>query len=121
MIVLLSARMSEMTARAPAARRWLASWLPAWLPPTKPIKVMPAATAGGDADRRILHHDAVARLHAHLGGDMQEQIRRRLAVAHIAGRKQIGLEEPDQIGGFQADANAVERGGGRHAFRSAQP
>ena len=36
--------------------------------------------AGGDADRRILHHDAVGRRHAHLGRGVQEQVGRRLAV-----------------------------------------
>jgi hypothetical protein len=49
------------------------------------------------------------RLHAHLGGDIEELIGRRLAFAHAARRKQMRLEELDQVGAIQANADAVER------------
>ena len=46
-----------------------------------------------NAGGRVLHHDAIGGLDPHLGCDVQEQVGRRLALRHVAGRKQIGLEK----------------------------
>jgi hypothetical protein len=40
--------------------------------------------AGGDADDRILHHDAIAGMHSHVGGVKQKKIGRQFAAAYLA-------------------------------------
>ena len=75
----------------------------------------------GDADRRIFHHDAFARRGLHLAGCLQEQVGRRFAVRHFAGREQERVEEADQVGGLEAEPDAVVRRRRGDAFRPAQP
>ncbi len=113
--------MSAITARAPA----LSSCVPrlglVWLPPTKPIGTMPAAWAAETpaAESSITMHSAG--VHAHLGRDVEEQIRRGFASGNVARRKQIRLEESQNPGAFEAEPDTVERRGRCHAFRPAQP
>ena len=90
-------------------------------PPTKPIAVIPAATAAvtpaGESSTTMQSCGCDARSCArHAGTDRARACRR-----HIVGRKQIALEEASQLGGFEAHAHALERRRRRDAFRTAQP
>ena len=107
-IVLLSARMSAITAaragraqvlgRAGAARgcrRQSRSGHAGGAPAATPT-ANPPPRCSRPAD-------------AHLGGDVQEQVGRRLAVRNIAGREQVGIEEAQQAGAFEAQPDAIKR------------
>ena len=113
--------MSAITARAPALVRCAPRLGLVWLPPMKPIGTMPAAWAADTPAGESSTTMQSAGVDAHLGRDVQEQVRRRLAAGNVARREQVGLEEPQQSGAFQAHPDAVERRGGGHAFRPAQP
>ena len=121
MMVLFSARMSVITARAPAVTRCWPSRGPAWLPPTKPITVMPAAapaaTPTGESSTTMQSAGGTPILAA----ACRNRSGAGLPLLHVVAGKQIRLEEADQVGGFQADADAVEAGGRGDAFRPAQP
>ena len=119
--MLLSARMSAITARAPALVRCAPRLGLVWLPPMKPIGTMPAAWAADTPAGESSTTMHSAGLDPHLGRDMQEQVRRGLAARHVARREQVRLEEPQNSGAFEADPDAVERRRRGHAFRPAQP
>ena len=55
-----------------------------------------AATPAGESST-TMQSDGVT---PHLAGDVEKQIRRRLAARHVARREQIGLEEPHEVRWF---------------------
>ena len=95
--MLLSARMSAITARAPALSQMRAK---AWVGVVAADKA-DRNHAGGmgrrNPGRQILDHDALSWADAHLGRDVEEQIRRGFAAGNVARRKQIRLEESQKI------------------------
>ena len=100
--------MSAMSARAPA----LVSWAPRvdWCGCRRQIRSASSRRQRPPRRRRPnppRQCSPAARLH--LGGGVQEQIRRRLAARHVARREQIGLEEPNQPGAFEAEPHAFQR------------
>ena len=98
MMVPLSARMSEMTTRAPAARKLIGEPRPRRdcrrqsRPPSCRRRRRPRRRRPNPPPRC-----SRAARHAHLGGGVQEQVGRRLAVRHFGRREQVRLEEADQV------------------------
>ena len=119
--MLLSARMSAITARAPALSQMRAKARVGVAAADKADRHHAGGMGRRNPGRRILDHDALGWADAHLGRDVEEQVRRGLAAGNVARRKQIRLEEPQNPGAFEADPDTVERRGGGHAFRPAQP
>ena len=119
--VLLSARMSAITARAPALVRCAPRVGLVWLPPMKPIGTMPAACAAETPAGKSSTTMQSAGSTRILAATCRNRSGAGLPRGNVACREQVGLEEPQDPGAFEADPDAVERRRGGHAFRPAQP
>ena len=109
MIAPLRSRKSAITARAPAASRSSSETALRTAASDKTDRSHARCTRRGNAGGGVLDDDTISRIDLKPLGREQKQVGRRFSFGHEIGREQPRLEEPQEIGDFQAQADAIER------------